>query len=116
MRTCKACGEKRRTLARAIVVGNFGTPQPGLVCAACQARGVFVVPCLVAPVVASAERKEAGEVLAPFIRTLEGQLRGLAAGVGVGQVYGDDVAERGFVDGRIEALEGVIAMLKARRA
>ena len=61
MRTCKACGEKRRVLTRAIVTHVDGTPPGGgLVCQTCaRVRGVLVVASIVAPVrVEKVERPE----------------------------------------------------------
>jgi hypothetical protein len=72
VRTCKACGEKRRVLTRAVVFHVDGTPPGGgLVCQTCaRVRGLLVVASAVAPVrVEKVERPEGIERALRMLKT-----------------------------------------------
>jgi hypothetical protein len=104
---CKACGAEYRKGTLAIVLTPDG-PKGHRVCGKCAAGGMIVVGQRVAAVVDSAKavRREEKDVLAPFIANLKGQIRALAA-----------FSERtDHQEGRLEAYEGVLHMLKEGHA
>ena len=83
---------------RELLVKQTGEAKGALVCAGCVKRGVLVVAELIAPVVESNEKREAAEVLAPFRRNVEAQIRALKA-----TEAAEDMDH--FAHGRLEALE-----------
>jgi hypothetical protein len=102
LRTCKACGEKKRVLTRAVVFHVDGTPPGGgLVCQTCaRVRGILVVASKVPPVTKGDARPEG---LARAIR----QLHTLAKLATAGSEPAD-----GHAVGRAEGFEGAIEVLK----
>jgi hypothetical protein len=107
MTPCKACGRlvRKSVLAHLLTAGGL---RGARVCQACAVGGVLIVACRVAPVVdtAKAERRDQGAVLEPFVRNIDSKIRAMQAAR----------ASDDFTQGRLEAYEGIAAMLREGRA
>jgi hypothetical protein len=109
MTHCKGCGSEFRSGTLAFLLTPKGLVG-ARVCPACVKRGVLVVPVLVAPVIEhKTSRATAKELLAPVVKNLEAQLKAMRALPG-----GRDSAD--FMNGKIEAIENMLATLKEVRA
>lgn len=111
MTKCRACGKQARKTRIAHVLAGRGL-KGGRVCQECFDGGAHVVAPTLAPTVdvAKAERLAQREVLAPFIKLFEGQVKALRA------MPCPNEAEESFINGKIEGLEGAIEALKGGRA
>lgn len=106
MTTCKGCGSSYRTGTLAFLLTADGL-KGSRVCSACSSRAIRIVPVLVTPIVEQKPSRATAKVLlAPVVKTLEAQLNALKM----------DTSCEEFINGKIEALENVIATLKTVRA
>lgn len=113
MPRCKACGKQVRKTRIAVVVGPGGQSKGGRVCLDCERGGMLVVASVVAPVVEAPPRqREEHHVLEPYVLALQAQLR--ASNAVIGAMTEDD-DERAFQEGRREATEAAIKLLRGGR-
>ena len=86
-------------------------------CPSCVKRGVTIVPVLVAPVIEQkTSRATAAELLKPIAANLTAQLAALKAAPATGSGDIEAVAAGEFINGKIEAIENMLATLKGVRA
>jgi hypothetical protein len=109
---CRACGKQARKTRVVLLLGADRGLRGTRVCAACADGGATVVASRIAPVViaARAERRAQAEVLAPFVALFKAQ----AAALRACEVQDED--QQSFVQGKVDALEGVVEVLKRGRA
>jgi ribosome-binding protein aMBF1 (putative translation factor) len=108
MTACKACGKPYRKGQLAIVL-PAGTGHR--VCPDCAKGGMLVVASSIPTVVQTevAERRVEKEILAPFIRQLESLVKTTKRTPAVNE----DV--RAHLDGKVEAYEAAVELLKRGR-
>jgi hypothetical protein len=109
MTTCKGCGNgfNKGSLAFLLVKGKL---KGARVCQKCAGGGVTIVGIHVAPVVVQGQTKDERAILRkalkPIITNLEAQVTALQ------RTHRPNVSAEEFLNGKIEGMENVLAVLK----